>query len=225
MVDSDLEGRRFRSYFFSKNKGKQSRSSSRPYRIYKYTCINFPSFPSPPPPPPPPPPTLITLPSPPIKICADASIDIEKSHVRNSIRPGNQTWNLEKKIPVFYKLNLRYAIGYRFNLWHNSMFLTLSQTSPGFYVSVVKVFWKHCEKEEIGHNEQFLLFPQCFLPVWRTFCHFHQIWNCRLQTLSVSKSLKLIVWKRVNDPGKHGFGHIVGKEEENACNSTNFSFS
>ena len=47
--------------------------------------------------------------------------------------------------------------------------LTLSQTSPG------------CDK-------QFLLFPQCFLAVLKTFCHFHQIWNCRLQTLSIWKS-------------------------------------
>ena len=30
-------------------------------------------------------------------------------------------------------------------------------------------------KGEIAPNEQFLLFPQCFLPFWRTFCHFHQI--------------------------------------------------
>ena len=49
----------------------------------------------------------------------------------------------------------------------------------------------------MAHYEQFLLFPQCFLPVWRTFCHFYQIWNCRLQTLSVWKSLKFVVWERV----------------------------
>ena len=30
------------------------------------------------------------------------------------------------------------------------------------------------EKGEIARYEQFLLFPQCFLPVLRTFCHFHQ---------------------------------------------------
>ena len=54
--------------------------------------------------------------------------------------------------------------------------LTLSQTSPGFYVSAVQAFLKNTEgKGEIARNEQFLLFPQCFLPVWRTFCHFHQI--------------------------------------------------
>ena len=29
--------------------------------------------------------------------------------------------------------------------WHG---FTLSQTSPGFYVSALKVFWKHCEEKE-----------------------------------------------------------------------------
>ena len=45
-------------------------------------------------------------------------------------------------------------------------------------------------------NKQFLFFPQCFLPVWKLFCHFHQIWNCRLQTFSVWKSLKFVFWER-----------------------------
>ena len=27
-------------------------------------------------------------------------------------------------------------------------------------------------KGEIAHNEQFLLFPHCFLPILITFCHF-----------------------------------------------------
>ena len=47
------------------------------------------------------------------------------------------------------------------------------------------------------HNEQFLLFPQSFLPDWRTFCHLHQTQNCCLQPLSVWKSLKFVIWKRV----------------------------
>ena len=38
-----------------------------------------------------------------------------------------------------------------------------------------KSFENTVGKGEIAHNEQFLLFPQCFLPVWRSFCHFHQI--------------------------------------------------
>ena len=52
-------------------------------------------------------------------------------------------------------------------------------------------------KGEIARNEQFLLFPQCFLPFWRTSCHFHQTQDCRLQTLSAWKCLKFVVWERV----------------------------
>ena len=51
-------------------------------------------------------------------------------------------------------------------------------------------------KGEIVRNEQFPLFPQYFLPVWRTFCHSHEVKNCRLQSLSVWNSLKLVVWER-----------------------------
>ena len=51
------------------------------------------------------------------------------------------------------------------------------------------------EKGEIAHNKQFLLFPQCFLPVWRTICYLHQ--TCHLLILSVWKSLKFVVWERV----------------------------
>ena len=60
-----------------------------------------------------------------------------------------------------------------------------------------KSFENSVGKEEIARNEQFLLFTQSFLPISRTFCHFHQIQNCRLQTLSVWKGLKFVVWERV----------------------------
>ena len=70
--------------------------------------------------------------------------------------------------------------------------LTLSQASSGFYVSVVQV----------SCYEQFFFFPTVFfLPVWRTFCHFYQIWNCCLQTqflfgsgsiLSLGKDLRRV---------------------------------
>ena len=43
--------------------------------------------------------------------------------------------------------------------------LTLSQTSPGFTCLRYKSFENTVEKEEIAQIEQFLLFPQCFLPV------------------------------------------------------------
>ena len=52
-------------------------------------------------------------------------------------------------------------------------------------------------KGEIAHNKQFLHFPQCFLLVWRTFYHFHQISNCRLRTLSALKSVKFVIWEWV----------------------------
>ena len=42
-----------------------------------------------------------------------------------------------------------------------STLLTLSQTSSCFYVS----FDNTAGKGEIACNEQFLLFPQCFLPI------------------------------------------------------------
>ena len=53
-------------------------------------------------------------------------------------------------------------------------------------------------KGEIAHNEQFLLFPQCFLPFQKTLCHFYKIQNCHLQTLSILKNLKFVVLDRVN---------------------------
>ena len=52
-------------------------------------------------------------------------------------------------------------------------------------------------KREIARYQQFLLFPQCFLSIWRTFRHFYHNRNCRQQTLSIWKSLKFVVWERV----------------------------
>ena len=53
-------------------------------------------------------------------------------------------------------------------------------------------------KGDIALNEQYLLFPQCFLPFWEILCHCYKIGNFRLQTLSVWNRLKFVVWKRVN---------------------------
>ena len=46
--------------------------------------------------------------------------------------------------------------------------LTLSQTSPCFYVSAVQVFENTVGKGEITRNKQFLLFARCVLPYLRT---------------------------------------------------------
>ena len=45
---------------------------------------------------------------------------------------------------------------------------------PWFFTCLrYKSFENTVGKGEIARNEEFLLFPQCFLPIWKTFCHFH----------------------------------------------------
>ena len=56
--------------------------------------------------------------------------------------------------------------------------------------SLLKTLW---EKEKLLITRNFSFSCRCFLPFRRTFCHFHQLWNCCLQTLSIWKSLKLVV--------------------------------
>ena len=62
--------------------------------------------------------------------------------------------------------------------------------------SLLKTLWV---KEKLLVTSNFS-FAQCFLPVWITVYHFHQIWNCRLQTLSVWRKLKFVVWGRIKPP-------------------------
>ena len=79
-------------------------------------------------------------------------------------------------------------LDFEFSLKMNSqtsLFLHFCSINP------LKTLW---EKEKLP----FSLFPQCFLSFSRTFCHFYQISNCRLQTLSVWKSLKFAVWYMIN---------------------------
>ena len=50
--------------------------------------------------------------------------------------------------------------------------LSLSYTSPGFYVSPYKSFENTVGKGEIARDEQFLLFPQCFSTHLKNFLPF-----------------------------------------------------
>ena len=77
--------------------------------------------------------------------------------------------------------------------------LTLCQTSPGFYVSAVELYWKHCgKKEKLLVMNNFSFSHSVFFPCWELSAScFHQSWNCRLQRLSVWKSLKFVIWERV----------------------------
>ena len=69
---------------------------------------------------------------------------------------------------------------------------------PLFLRAYIISLSKTLGKGEIAPNKQFLLYPQHFLPLWRIFHHFHQICNCKLQTLSVRDSLEFVVWKRLD---------------------------
>ena len=77
------------------------------------------------------------------------------------------------------------------------VFLPFPKQALVFTCLQYKSFENTVGKGEIARYEQLLLFPQCFLATWRAFCHFYQTWNCCLQTLSVWKSLKFVIWERV----------------------------
>ena len=57
-----------------------------------------------------------------------------------------------------------------------------------------QAFWKHCGKRKNCSKRAISPFPTVFSTCLDNFLHFCQIWNCRLQTLSVWKSLKFVVW-------------------------------
>ena len=46
-----------------------------------------------------------------------------------------------------------------FNILEEIIFLTLSQTNPGFHMSAAQSFKNTVEKGKIARKEQFLLFP------------------------------------------------------------------
>ena len=50
--------------------------------------------------------------------------------------------------------------------------LTLSQTSPGFYVSAVQVFWKHCGKRRNCSLRAISPFPTVFSPLLESLLPF-----------------------------------------------------
>ena len=100
-------------------------------------------------------------------------------------------------------IRTHWALRSKWMLRVNSYVLNLPKASPCFQ----KSFENTMGKGEIARNEQFLLFTWCFMSFWRAFCHFHQIQNCRLQTLSVKSLLKTLL------------------EQEKLLVTSNFSFS
>ena len=61
--------------------------------------------------------------------------------------------------------------------------------------SLLKTLW---EKKKLLVTSNFSFSDSVLCPFEKLFFHFHHIQNCRLQTLSVWKSLKFVVWERVN---------------------------
>ena len=72
---------------------------------------------------------------------------------------------IRKTVNCGFRIKSLFANTFTFSLYLVCNHLTLYQTSPVFENTVGK---------EIAGKEQFLHFPQCFLRVWKTFCHFHQ---------------------------------------------------
>ena len=64
---------------------------------------------------------------------------------------------------------------------------------PWFMCLLYKSFENTVGKGEIACREQFLFFPQCFVPFLRTFCHIQQIQNYRIQIVSFWNSLNFVV--------------------------------
>ena len=60
-----------------------------------------------------------------------------------------------------------------------------------------KRFENKVRKREIAHDEQFLLFLPCFLPYWRTFCHYNEfkIVACNVYQFSGIKTF--VYWENV----------------------------
>ena len=52
------------------------------------------------------------------------------------------------------------------------IYLILSQTSPGFYISAVKVFWKQCGKRRNCLYWVIILFSRGFIPVLKKILQF-----------------------------------------------------
>ena len=60
--------------------------------------------------------------------------------------------------------------------------------------SLLKTLW---ENEKLLVTSNFSFSQSFFLPLGKTSCHFHTMQNCRLQSFSVWKSLKFVVWERI----------------------------
>ena len=89
--------------------------------------------------------------------------------------PPQKTLNSKKPFPAFWHCKLHFIC---FWSLHFSTFLCFNSfpNKPWFShvysTRLLKTLW---EKEKLLVTSKFLLFPQRFLLIWKTFCSFHQI--------------------------------------------------
>ena len=58
----------------------------------------------------------------------------------------------------------------------------------------IEAFENIVGKGENAGNQDFLVFPQCFLPFPKQIKIFQLNWTCRLKMLSIWTGLKFVVW-------------------------------
>ena len=108
---------------------------------------------------------------------ASAEVRGENTPERKVASTGDRTHNHKVTSPTRSPLSHPggvYVLG-EIEVTNTISFLTHSHTMTPFDAPGKKPFENTVGKGEIAHNEQFLLFPQCFLPIWITLCHFRQI--------------------------------------------------
>ena len=121
---------------------------------------------------------------------------VQKNKCKGSFCPRNTFYqNAFHHIFIYYSRFTRIyktdvcALVCEFNPFSNkSWFLRVCSTS------LLKTMW---EKEKLLVTNNFFFSHGVFLSILSTFRHFYQIWNFRLQTLSVWKTPKFVVWERV----------------------------
>ena len=77
--------------------------------------------------------------------------------------------------------------------------LTLSQTSPVFYVSAVQLFWKHCGKRRICSEWAISPFPTVFSTRSDNFFPFSSNLELSSANCFSLEGYKFVVWERVNN--------------------------
>ena len=115
---------------------------------------------------------------------------------------GKKEWNYSLELPTSARgsAQVSLVLYYYPEIACNYISITLSQNKTLFLhvfsTSLLKTLWV---KEKLFVTSNFSFSHSFFNPFREPFHHFHQNNKCRLQTLSVWKSLKFVVWEWVKE--------------------------